>query len=95
MENHLYSSPPEDKGHLEVEVYIDVDWAISVMDKRSTSGYCTFFGRNLVTWQSKKQNGLLEAVRKQSLEQLLKVFVKFFGSKDCLKNLLTYRVVTS
>jgi len=27
-----------------------------VTDRRSTSGYCTFVGGNLVTWRSKKQN---------------------------------------
>ena len=44
------------RGHLQVEVFIDVDWAGSVVDRCSTSGYCTFFRGNLVTWQSKKQN---------------------------------------
>ncbi|KAH9697911.1 retrovirus-related pol polyprotein from transposon RE1 [Citrus sinensis] len=42
-------------GHLQVEVYTDADWAGSVTDRRSTSGYCTFVGGNLVTWRSKKQ----------------------------------------
>ncbi|KAL6324290.1 hypothetical protein AAG906_007400 [Vitis piasezkii] len=37
-------------------VYIDVDWAGAVDDRRSTSGYFTFVGGNLVTWKSKKQN---------------------------------------
>ena len=41
-------------GHLQIEVYIDVDWAGSITDGRSTSGYCSFVGGNLVTWQSKK-----------------------------------------
>ena len=36
-------------GHLEVEVYTDADWAGSITDMRSTSGYCTFVGGNLVT----------------------------------------------
>ena len=43
-------------GHLKVEAYTDVDWAGSVTDRRSISGYCTFVGGNLVTWRSKKQN---------------------------------------
>ncbi|CAL2227819.1 unnamed protein product [Prunus armeniaca] len=34
----------------------DVDWASSVIDRRSTSSYFTFVGGNLVTWRSKKQN---------------------------------------
>ncbi|KAL5777605.1 hypothetical protein ACOSP7_010531 [Xanthoceras sorbifolium] len=43
-------------GHLQVEAYTDADWAGSITDRRSTSGYCTFVGGNLVTWRSKKQN---------------------------------------
>lgn len=37
-------------GHLQVEAYTDADWAGNVIDRRSTSGYCTFVGGNLVTW---------------------------------------------
>ncbi|XP_019052185.1 PREDICTED: uncharacterized protein LOC109114293 [Nelumbo nucifera] len=39
---------------IEVEGYTDADWAGSVGDRKSTSGYCTFVGGNLVTWRSKK-----------------------------------------
>ncbi|XP_057514198.1 uncharacterized mitochondrial protein AtMg00810-like [Actinidia eriantha] len=39
-----------------LETYTDADYAGSVIDRRSTSGYCTFLGGNLVTWRSKKQN---------------------------------------
>ncbi|KAL1205188.1 Retrovirus-related Pol polyprotein from transposon RE2 [Cardamine amara subsp. amara] len=35
--------------------YCDADWAGDKGDRKSTTGYCTFVGRNLVTWRSKKQ----------------------------------------
>jgi Reverse transcriptase (RNA-dependent DNA polymerase)/gag-polypeptide of LTR copia-type/Integrase core domain/GAG-pre-integrase domain len=35
--------------------YSDADWA-GTFDRKSTTGYCTFVGGNLVTWRSKKQN---------------------------------------
>ncbi|RVW90472.1 Retrovirus-related Pol polyprotein from transposon TNT 1-94 [Vitis vinifera] len=42
--------------HQSIEVYTDVDWAGAVDDRRSTSGYFTFVGGNLITWKSKNQN---------------------------------------
>ena len=42
--------------HLRIEAFTDADWAGSLDDRRSTSGYCTFVGGNLVTWRSKKQS---------------------------------------
>ena len=39
-----------------IDTYTDADWAGSIDDRRSTSGYFTFVGGNLVTWRSKKQN---------------------------------------
>ncbi|XP_048436076.1 uncharacterized mitochondrial protein AtMg00810-like [Pyrus x bretschneideri] len=35
--------------------YTDADWAGNAIDIRSTIGYCTFVGGNIVTWKSKKQ----------------------------------------
>ena len=43
-------------GGLVLEAYTDADYADSIVDRRSTSGYCTFLSGNLVTWRSKKQN---------------------------------------
>ena len=39
-----------------VEAYSDADWAGAIDDRRSTWGYFTFVGGNLVTQRSKKQN---------------------------------------
>ncbi|CAN6576603.1 unnamed protein product [Malus baccata var. baccata] len=35
--------------------YTDADWVGNAIDKKSTIGYCTFVGGNLVIWKSKKQ----------------------------------------
>ncbi|XP_068322539.1 uncharacterized mitochondrial protein AtMg00810-like [Pyrus communis] len=39
----------------EITGYCDADWAGNSIDRKSTTGYCTFVGGNLVTWKSKKQ----------------------------------------
>ena len=41
-------------GHLHIEGYTDADWAGSPLDRKSTTGFCTFIGSNLMTWRSKK-----------------------------------------
>ncbi|KAJ0726306.1 putative RNA-directed DNA polymerase [Helianthus annuus] len=42
-------------GHLKIQGYTDADWAGDKRGRRSTSGYFTLVGGNLVTWRSKKQ----------------------------------------
>ena len=42
-------------GHLQIEAFTDADWAGNQVNRRSTAGYFTFVGGNLVTWRSKKQ----------------------------------------
>ncbi|CAJ2642451.1 unnamed protein product [Trifolium pratense] len=44
------SSPP-----FSLRAYSDADWATDQDDRRSTSGSCIYFGSNLVSWGSKKQ----------------------------------------
>jgi hypothetical protein len=57
---YLKSSPGKGlmfskNNHLNVDGYTDVDWVGNISDRKSTSGYFTFVGGNLVTWRSKKQ----------------------------------------
>lgn len=46
----------KNEKNLSMKVYIDADYAGSIADWRSTTGYHMFLGENLVTWRSKKQN---------------------------------------
>nr|GEY51307.1 putative RNA-directed DNA polymerase [Tanacetum cinerariifolium] len=42
-------------GHLNIQIFTDADWAGDKGNRRSTSGYFSLVGGNLVTWKSKKQ----------------------------------------
>ena len=58
-------------------------------DRRSTSGYFTFVGGNLVTWRSKKQHKMRDTfVARSSAETDFRgmthsVYVNFCGLKMC------------
>ncbi|GKC90984.1 putative ribonuclease H-like domain-containing protein [Tanacetum coccineum] len=41
--------------HLNIQMYTYADWAGDKGTRRSTSGYFSLVGGNLVTWRSKKQ----------------------------------------
>ena len=76
-----------------VEVFTDPDWAGSVIDRKSTSGYCTQLWGNLVTWRSEKQSvvarssaeaeyramahGICEAIWIKQLLEELKISYEF------------------
>ncbi|KAJ1697336.1 hypothetical protein LUZ63_005848 [Rhynchospora breviuscula] len=38
-----------------IHAHSDADWAGSIDDRRSTSGFCVYLGSNLVSWCAKKQ----------------------------------------
>lgn len=47
---HLYPHAPT-----KLVVYANADWDGCPTTRHSTSGYCVFFGNNLVSWSSKRQ----------------------------------------
>ncbi|KAJ4760135.1 hypothetical protein LUZ62_070510 [Rhynchospora pubera] len=42
-------------SNLDINVYCDADWAGCPVDRRSTTGFCIYLGKNLVSWSAKKQ----------------------------------------
>jgi hypothetical protein len=39
----------------DLHAYSDADWAGSVDDRKSTSGFCIYLDPNMISWGSKKQ----------------------------------------
>ena len=71
----------------EVEAYTDADWAGSVVDRRSTSGYCTYIWGNLVTWRSKKQNVVARSSAEAEFRSLANGVSELLWLKLLLKEL--------
>ncbi|RVW88942.1 Retrovirus-related Pol polyprotein from transposon RE1 [Vitis vinifera] len=69
LQNYLFRE--FEMKDLEYRSIYDADWAGAVDDRRSTSGYFTFVGGNLVTWKSKKQNVVARSSAEANLEYAL------------------------
>ncbi|CAN6704145.1 unnamed protein product [Malus baccata var. baccata] len=48
-------------GNIAIMGYTNADWVGNSLDRRSTTGFCTFMGGNLVTWRSKKQSVIAQS----------------------------------
>ena len=45
-------------NNLDINVFVDSDWAKCKVTRKSVTGYCVFLGKSLVSWKSKKQSML-------------------------------------
>ncbi|XP_074355848.1 secreted RxLR effector protein 161-like [Apium graveolens] len=70
-----------------VEAFTDADWAGSVEDRRSTTGYCTKVWGNLVTWRSKKQSVVARSSAEAELRALAQGICELIWIKRLLKEL--------
>ncbi|XP_019154660.1 PREDICTED: uncharacterized protein LOC109151197 [Ipomoea nil] len=57
----------------DLHAYSDSDWAGSTVDRKSTSGFAVFLGRNLVPWVSRKQRTFAQSSTKAEYKGLADV----------------------
>jgi hypothetical protein len=74
-------------GHLRVEGFTDANWAGSSSDRRSTTGYCTFFGGNLVTWKSKKHTVVARSSAKAKYKAMAHIATELTWLQHFLKEI--------
>nr|XP_017191703.2 uncharacterized protein LOC108174764 [Malus domestica] len=67
--------------------YTYADWAGNAIDKKSTTGYCTFIGGNLVTWKSKKQQVIAHSSAKAEYRAMVTTACELIWLKGLLSDL--------
>lgn len=74
-------------GHFKLEGYSDSDWAGNTIDRKSTTGFCTFVGGNLVTWKSKKQTVVARSSAEAEYRAMASTACELIWLKTLLKDL--------
>ena len=66
-------------SRLVLEAHKNANYDGSVIHRRSTTGYCTFLGGNLVTWRSKEHSLVVRSSAEENVLQWPKEFVNYYG----------------
>nr|GEV25680.1 ribonuclease H-like domain-containing protein [Tanacetum cinerariifolium] len=80
----LFSSSTSD-----MVAYSDADWAGCPITRRSTSGYCVFFGNNLLSWSAKRQPTLSRSSVEAEYRGVANVVVETCRLRNLLRELNT------
>lgn len=70
----------------DLTAFSDSDWAADIDDRRSVTGYCVFFGSNLISWCSKKQTVVSRSSTEAEYRSLAQVVseISWIKSMSCI-----------
>ncbi|GER25170.1 polyprotein [Striga asiatica] len=74
-------------SNLNITGFADADWASDVDDRRSTSGFRTFMGQNLISWSSKKQTTVSRSSTEAEYRSLAHAACEIMWIKSLLREL--------
>ena len=83
VNDDLYYTP----SFLDIHTYCDSNWAGNPNDRRSTSGYDVFLGRNLVSWSSKKQHVVFRSSIEAEYRSMALATTEFYWIQMLFKEL--------
>lgn len=73
--------------HHKIQTYTDADWAGDRDSRKSTSGYFTLVGGNLVTWKSKKQKVVALSSAEAEFREIAKGIAEVLWLRKLLREL--------
>ncbi|WVZ24342.1 hypothetical protein V8G54_002886 [Vigna mungo] len=73
-----------------LQAFYDSDWAACCISRKSTTGYCVFYGNCLISWKSKKQSTVSKSSTEAEYRALASVacelqWLKYVADDLCLK----------
>lgn len=62
-----------------IEGFCYLNWASDIDDKKSITGYCVYFGTNIVSWSSHNQKAISRSITETEYHEIVVVLADIYG----------------